>query len=246
MNICLQNTLIYEGVYGRLEVLLLQNKLTSSLHHRAWQLVWAVCADVVCLAWPSTVLSVRGINLHFCLFCKKEIVPDVLQFVQMQLCKLMPRCHDLFKEDGLSPGKSLKQAVLVQSHSDCMPWTWTFRCEHVFCFFIFWDFSEHCKCESTPGKIPSCHECFHRVNNLPRCIMMKEMTLQPFPDWWIVSLRSLFMPFFLGIALIHSLTSQTWKLTKHLQIGELVEYIWLAGPGCYLPSKFRWKQKAFA
>ncbi|MEE6525370.1 hypothetical protein FKM82_025322 [Ascaphus truei] len=58
-------------------------------------------------------------HLHFGLVCPKDIVPEVLWFVQMQLCKPKPCCHVLFREKRLSPGNPSKQTILVQSFSNC-------------------------------------------------------------------------------------------------------------------------------
>lgn len=57
--------------------------------------------------------------LHFGPVCPRDIVPDVLQFIQMQLCKSKLCCHVLFIEKRLSPGTSSKQDMLVQSFSNC-------------------------------------------------------------------------------------------------------------------------------
>ncbi|MEE6520624.1 hypothetical protein FKM82_018546 [Ascaphus truei] len=57
-------------------------------------------------------------RLQFGLVCPKDIVPEVLCFVQMQLGKTKPCCHVLFREKRLSPGNPSKQTILVQSFSN--------------------------------------------------------------------------------------------------------------------------------
>ena len=49
----------------------------------------------------------------------KDIVPEVLWFHQMQLCKPKPCYHILFKEKRLSSGNPSKQAILAHSFSNC-------------------------------------------------------------------------------------------------------------------------------
>lgn len=73
----------------------------SPLHHRDWQVVCGVCADM----------------LYF-VFSTQDIVPEVLWFFQMQLSKPKPCCHVIFKETRLSPGNPSKQGVFVQSFAN--------------------------------------------------------------------------------------------------------------------------------
>jgi len=47
--------------------------------------------EVVVLKWcfwlmPNLALCIIAKHLHFALICPKDIVPEVLTFVQMQLC----------------------------------------------------------------------------------------------------------------------------------------------------------------
>ncbi len=57
-------------------------------------------------------------HLHFGLICSKDIVLEILWFVQMQLCKPKLCCH-AFLEKRLSSGKPSKHAILVPYFSNC-------------------------------------------------------------------------------------------------------------------------------
>jgi len=81
----------------------------------------------VCLCWyavfgfcPNVALCIMAKHLYFCLVCLKNIIPEVLWFVQMQLCKPQPCCHVLFRDKKLSPGNPSKQAIFLLSFSNCI------------------------------------------------------------------------------------------------------------------------------
>jgi len=69
-----------------------------------------VSAEQAQIITPSTtmldscyqVLYIITKNLHFGLVSSKDIVLEVLWFVQMQLYKLRPFCHFLFRKKMLS------------------------------------------------------------------------------------------------------------------------------------------------
>ena len=50
---------------------------------------WYEVFVLICCVWfpPNVLLCIRTKHLHFGLVCPKDIVPEVLCFVQMQLCK---------------------------------------------------------------------------------------------------------------------------------------------------------------
>ena len=45
---------------------------------------------LICTVWFSLYMVLCAVtkHLHFCVFCWKDTVPDVLQFIQMQFCRL--------------------------------------------------------------------------------------------------------------------------------------------------------------
>ena len=59
------------------------------------------------------LLCVMTKHLHFGLNCPKDIVPEVLGFVQMQLCKLKQYYHVLVKEKKLLPENCPKKSYLL-------------------------------------------------------------------------------------------------------------------------------------
>jgi len=64
-------------------------------------------------------LCIMTKHLHNARVCTKEIVQEVLWFVQMQLCKLKLCCHVLFLErKGFFLTTRQKQAILAQGFSD--------------------------------------------------------------------------------------------------------------------------------
>ncbi|MEE6527760.1 hypothetical protein FKM82_029362 [Ascaphus truei] len=96
---------------------------TSPNHHPSTTVLdsWYEVFVLICCVWfsPNVALCIMTKHLHFGLVCPKDIVPEVLWFVQMQLCKHKPCCHFLFREKRLSPGNPSKQTILVQSFSHC-------------------------------------------------------------------------------------------------------------------------------
>lgn len=68
---------------------------------------------LICCVWfsPNVALCIHLKHLHFGLVSPKDIVPEVLSFVQMQLCKRKPCCHDLFREKRLSPSHLFTEAI---------------------------------------------------------------------------------------------------------------------------------------
>ena len=75
-------------------------------------------AGMRCFCWYAG-FGFFAKHLHFGLFCPNNIVPGVLWFVQMQLCKLKLCCHVLFLErKGFFLTTRQKQAILAQGFSD--------------------------------------------------------------------------------------------------------------------------------
>ncbi|MEE6509708.1 hypothetical protein FKM82_027409 [Ascaphus truei] len=60
----------------------------------------------------NVALCTMAKHLHFGLVCPKDIVQEVLWFVQMQLCKPKPCCHVLFREKRLSQDKPSNKPYL--------------------------------------------------------------------------------------------------------------------------------------
>lgn len=77
-----------------------------------------------CVLWPNITTLVSPV---------KDIVPEVLWFVRVQLCKLKLCCHVVYSETKLSAGNPSKQTILVQSFSKL-----------TFMNFNIDFFSEHC------------------------------------------------------------------------------------------------------
>lgn len=78
------------------QVLWLPNKSkSSSFPHCAWQLVWDVCADVLCLGFSKH--GYGQISPIWLPQVKDFIVPEVLWFFQMQFCKLKLCCNILLE-----------------------------------------------------------------------------------------------------------------------------------------------------
>ncbi len=73
---------------------------SSALHQHVWLLVWGVCADMLARFSPNVPLCIMVKHLHFGLICSKDIVLEVLWFVQMQLCKPKPCCHAFLDRRG--------------------------------------------------------------------------------------------------------------------------------------------------
>ncbi|MEE6509716.1 hypothetical protein FKM82_027428 [Ascaphus truei] len=90
---------------------------TSPNHHPSITMLdsWYEVFVLICCVWflPSVALCIVAKHLHFGLICRKDIVPEVLWFVQMQLCKPKPCCHVLLREKRLCPGNPSKQTILV-------------------------------------------------------------------------------------------------------------------------------------
>lgn len=135
---------------------------TSAIIHNC-----QVCLTVMnSLCWyvSSNVLPyITATYLHFGLIGHKDIVKDVLWFIQMQLCKPKPFCHFLFSNNKLSPANFSKQVILVHSLTlTCNMLTKTYRLRWLFFFFSISlntadrEFSGN----STRGNIGSCLECF--------------------------------------------------------------------------------------
>ena len=67
------------------------------------------CDEV--FVWTSCVWFLANTiakHLHFGLVFPKSIVSKALWFAQMQLCKLRPRCHILFRGKSFPPGNPFK------------------------------------------------------------------------------------------------------------------------------------------
>lgn len=56
---------------------------------------------------------------HFSLICIKDVVTEVVRFVQILICKPKLRCHVLYREKRLFLGHLPKQAIPVGSFSNC-------------------------------------------------------------------------------------------------------------------------------
>ena len=72
--------------------------------------------EVFVLVWSIFTNFRLGINvkhLHFGLVCPKEIVPEVLWFVQVQLYNPKSCCYVVFREMGISSGNPCKQVLFV-------------------------------------------------------------------------------------------------------------------------------------
>jgi len=162
-------------------------------------------------------------HLHFGLVCPKDFVPDVLRFVQMQLCKPKPWQP--------SPGNSSKHAILVSSFSNCMPWTLTIYMLTEAC--RVWGVATGCfaislsiarfdlgvnllECLSSPGKIGNSVEWFPLANNLSHCRIM-DLSNNPSQ---IDGCNNYFSMIYRG-------GHNCWWRIKD---------IWLAVPDCYLLS----------
>ena len=65
---------------------------------------WYEAFVLICCVWfsPNVLLCVMTKHLHFGLVSPKDIVPEVLWSVQMQLCITKLCCHVLFGETRLS------------------------------------------------------------------------------------------------------------------------------------------------
>lgn len=56
---------------------------------------------------------------HFSLICTKDVVTEVVRFVQILICKPKLRCHVLYRAKRLFLGHLSKQANPVRSFSNC-------------------------------------------------------------------------------------------------------------------------------
>lgn len=65
---------------------------------------------LLCLVFTKMVVFNIAKLLNFGLFCPKAAAPDVLWFVQWQLCKPEPSCRSLFRAG---------RGLIIQSSSDC-------------------------------------------------------------------------------------------------------------------------------
>lgn len=120
-------TLIYKGVHNRLN----DCKVPRSCDAKQAQIITSsppcLTAGLWCL-WryalfgilPNMVLWIMDKQIYFVLICLKAIIPEVLWYIQIQLCKPKPCCHIHFKEKMLSPGNPSKQPILVHSFSNCI------------------------------------------------------------------------------------------------------------------------------
>ena len=68
----------------------------------------------------NMVLGIKAKQLHLGLIGLWDIVPEVLLFVQLQLCKTQSCLHFLFRQKKSSPDNPSTQAVLVQSLYNCV------------------------------------------------------------------------------------------------------------------------------
>jgi len=96
------------------QVLWLQNKPKSSpLHQHVRQMVIVL----ICCVCVWRCASCPNISIFGCI-CPKDIVPEVLWFGQMQLCKPKQCCHVLFREkmfSFLGVGNCSKRFPLVNN-----------------------------------------------------------------------------------------------------------------------------------
>jgi len=76
-------------------------------------------SQLVLGVWFSLNVKLWLKHLHISLICPKDIVPEVLRFVQMNLCKPKLSCHVPLRENRLSPGNPSNQAIIFQSFSNC-------------------------------------------------------------------------------------------------------------------------------
>lgn len=109
----LENTLVYWGICGRLNDCkvpsCITNQKASPFHHLDWKLVWAVCADTLCLVFAniSTLISsVKNILLQkfcCCFFFR-------CNFANLNYGRTL--CLLVFFSWSLCPGNSSKQAIM--------------------------------------------------------------------------------------------------------------------------------------
>lgn len=117
--------------------------------HCGGTLANSVCLTVMnSLCWyvSSNVMPyIKAKYLHFGLISLKDIVKDLLWFIQMHLCKPKSFCHVLFSNNKVSPANFSEQVILVRSLTlTCNMLTKAYRLRCSSPFFLF-NFSEHCR-----------------------------------------------------------------------------------------------------
>lgn len=90
----------------KIQVVRLQNVCKSPLHHCAWQFLWVVCADMLCLVYYG----------HFMLFVHRTLCQKSCSIFRRDFANLS---HVLFREQRRSGGDLSKQQLLVHSFSNC-------------------------------------------------------------------------------------------------------------------------------
>jgi len=113
-------------------------------------------------------------HLHFGFICPKDIVPEVLCFVQMLIVKSKPRCHVLFRDKSLSPATVPNKPYLFSLSLDVLV---NFNIYHADKVCRLWVLALG---KNMLGwEMYNCLEWFSLVSNLSLCRMMHLAAIYP-------------------------------------------------------------------